>query len=552
MKKLNSINSLNNRSQKKFKNLSNPQIDENLKTIRYNKNLFPTLNSLYPIETNNYNLNNKNLALKRSSTEDFKKTKIFSETVNTKYLEEQSNENNEKQEQKENNNKIKISENKKYKNKKKSEKKKKYFNKKEQNKYQSDYYPNNINIEDLMNIITVKEAKELKKRKNYLKNRSKPKLKKFENIEIVRPNNEVNIEPILKIFSNVDFIHEFDEKIGPITNKRFKDLEIIQESEEKLNLNAIKKFGDMEIIQNEKDFHIIDIKNINYIKSDTISENFSGENIQEKLLSAIEIKHIDNLKYNSINNKRFKKLEIMKEIENFSIEANLNKKESILNLEENKEDDNNNINNNNNTERRLSINNMDFNNKEDSNQVSHNEIIEHDNNINQSENGVNNNKNTFDDSKDNSNDKKNLSNIDNEEFLSNQQGQFNHIYLKDIKTNIINSNQRKNEYSQINNQYDSDSRNNNFSNIQKIIDKSSIEPIKNDSQNYSKLIEGVKNGEFNIYSNDNNISNNQNEISIKGNKNVTDVKEKDKNCFTFKEGKSNNSSIIKNGRINSK
>jgi hypothetical protein len=74
----------------------------------------------------------------------------------------------------------------------------------------------------------------------------------------------------------------------------------------------------MEIIQNEKDFHIIDIKNINYIKSDTISENFSGENIQEKLLSAIEIKHIDNLKYNSINNKRFKKLEIMKEIENFT------------------------------------------------------------------------------------------------------------------------------------------------------------------------------------------------------------------------------------------
>ena len=119
MKKLNSINSLNSKSQKKIKNLSNPQIDENLKTIRYNKSLFPTLNSLYPIETNNYNLNNKNLALKRSSTEDFKKTKIISETVNTKYLEEQSNENNEKQEQKENNNKIKISENKKYKNKKK-------------------------------------------------------------------------------------------------------------------------------------------------------------------------------------------------------------------------------------------------------------------------------------------------------------------------------------------------------------------------------------------------------------------------------------------------
>ena len=361
-----------------------------------------------------------------------------------------------------------------------------------------------------MNIITVKEAKELKKRKNYLKSRAKPQIKKFESIEIVRPNNEVNIEPILKKFSKVDFIHEFDEKIGPITNKRFKDLEIIQESEEKLNLNAIKKFEDMEIIQAEKDFRVIDIRNINYIKSDTISENFTGENLQDKLNSKNEIKHINNLKFNSMNNKRFTKLEILKEIENFTIEAKLNKKESIINIEENKEDDKNNINNNN-TERGLPINNINLNNKEDSNRKSNNEnneVIEHENNINQSENGINNNKNNFEDSNDNSSDQKKSSSIDNEEFFSNEQGQFNHIYLKDIKNNIINTNQRKNEYSQVNNQYDSDSRNNNFSNIERIIDKSSIEPIKNDSQNYSKLIEGIKNGEYNIYSN--NISNNKN------------------------------------------
>ena len=108
------MNSLNSKSQKEIKISSSPKNDEN---YIYNKKLFPTLNSLYPNEKYNYNLDNKTSSLKRSSTQDFKKTKIFPE--NTNYLEEQNIENNEKQKSKENNNKANILENRKYKFKKK-------------------------------------------------------------------------------------------------------------------------------------------------------------------------------------------------------------------------------------------------------------------------------------------------------------------------------------------------------------------------------------------------------------------------------------------------
>ena len=186
--KKNNINSLNSKSQKKIKISSSPQKDENYIISKYNKKIFPILNSLYPNGKYNYELNNKNASLKRSSTQDFKKTKIFPENAN--YLEEQNSENNEKQEPKEYNNKTNILENRKYKFKKKPEKKKKHYNNsiKEKNRHKYDYYPNNIKAENLMNIITVKEAKELKKGKNYLKSNAKPKIKKFENTEIVRTN----------------------------------------------------------------------------------------------------------------------------------------------------------------------------------------------------------------------------------------------------------------------------------------------------------------------------------------------------------------------------
>ena len=559
MKKLNNLESLNCRSQREIKTSSKPQKNENFKSLKINKKFFPILHSLYNADQNNFFFYDKNSSLKRSSTEDFKNIKSISDTINIKLLDEEEEEeknNNEKQEQ---NNK----ENKKYKNKKKFSRKKKQFNnsKKEKNKDFYDYNSKSIKFENLMNTITVKEAKELKKEKNNLKSRAKPKIKTFKNIKIVRPNNEVNIDPLLKVFSNVDIIHQFEEKIGPITNKRFKDLEMVQESEEKLNLNSIKRFDNMEICQTEKDFHVIDIKNKNYIISDTISENFSYENIQEKIFSKIEVNHINDINFNPINKiKRFTDLEILKEKENFSIEPNFKKRESFINIEENKEDNNNNnINTNNDIENGLLFNNINPNDNENSIQSHYNNIIENENNIkpsqneilitNQKESDINNNKNIqngFEDSKENNKPQK-TSTKENYEFNCSEQGQFNQIYLKDIKANIINSNPRRIDYSQINNQYDSDSRNfNNITNLEKMKDKSSIEPIKNDSQNYSKLIEGIEKGEFNIYSNKNNIPNDKNENPIKENKKSTDAKYKDKNCFTFHADKSNNSIKIKN------
>ena len=370
---------------------------------------------------------------------------------------------------------------------------------------------------------------------------------------------------MLKVFSNNDVIHQFEEKILPITNKKFKDLEIVKELEENLNLNPTKKFENMEICQIEKDFPVIDIKNINYIISDTISENFIYENIQEKLFSKIEVKHIGDLKYNSINKqKRFSKLEILKETEKFCIEANKNIKETLFEIEENKEDNNFNKNTNNNIENGLLLNNMELNDKESSNQSLFNNIIGNNNIeqkqnellINKKENEINNNNNNIqsdlEESRGNSDIRKKSASNESEELNDNEQELFNHIYLKDIKTNLIKTNPRNN-YSQINNQYDSDSRNiNNISNEEKFNDKSSITPIKNDSENYSKLIEGIERGEFNIYSNKNNATNNKNESPIKGNESSSAKKNNDKNYFTFNQNKTNNSNKIENGTNKSK
>ena len=167
MKKYNNFNSLNSKSQREIKNSLKPKNKANLKSPKINKNIFPILNSLLPTEHSNNFLRDKNLSLKRSSTEDFKKNKYFSETINTKLSEEENDNYNEKQEQKNNiyNNKNNYKENSKNKNKMKYSKNKIYFNNKikEKNKDCNNYYLENTNNENLMNIITVKQAKELKK-----------------------------------------------------------------------------------------------------------------------------------------------------------------------------------------------------------------------------------------------------------------------------------------------------------------------------------------------------------------------------------------------------
>ena len=131
---------------------------------------------------------------------------------------------------------------------------------------------------------------------------------------------------------------------------------------------------------------------------------------------------------------------------------------------------------------------------------------------------------------------------ENEEFLPNEQSKIKCIYPQNIKNNNINKNMEKiNNYSQIYNKYDSDSKIdniNNISSIDKKIDNSSIEPIQMDSQDYSKLFEGIEKGEFNIYSNKNINRNNNKNISSKEENNLLEIKNDiDKNGYTFKVNK---------------
>ena len=558
MKKLNHLNQGNNKNQKEMNFLTQ---NENGGESGFNKNIFPTLNYLQNSQFNNYN--NKALH-KRSSTEDFKRSKIFSENEN-KFSDENINKNYFEENDNNVHNKKNKFKSKKSKNKMKLSKNKKYNNKNQTNRDYFNYLRNDIK-DNLLNTITVRQAKELKKAKINFRSKPKAITKKFENIKIVRLNNEINIEPKLKEFKNLDFFHQF-ETIGLLTGKRFKDLEIIKEKEENLNLNAKKKFEVIDIYEAEKDFQIIDVKNFNYIKSDTLSENFSGENIGKK----IEVKHVKDMKFSAINiKKKFSELEIVSEIKNSPIETIFKKRESIVNMEESKDD--NNINNNfendqllNNINHNKSGNIINLSNNGNMNQLIDNNSEKEDNiktsqnndllNNQEGENNTNSNKNNENEievSKKNINEQLKTSTVEEDEFYSNEPNQFNNIYLKDIKTNIIDTKSKKKDYSQINNEYDSDSKLNNTSNLEKILDKSNITPIKMDMQNYSKLIEGNQKEGFNIYSSEkeklnNNINNIENHIYNNENNNDEDNKSKDydkykdKNCITFKEDKSNSS-----------
>ena len=122
----------------------------------------------------------------------------------------------------------------------------------------------------------------------------------------------------------------------------------------------------------------------------------------------------------------------------------------------------------------------------------------------------------------------------------------------------MNNNLKNINYSQINNKYDSDSKidnSNNISSIDRKFDNSSIDPIQMDSQNYSKLFEGMEKCQLNIYSNQIiNINNNANNNMIsQENKNPVEIKDtNEKNCITFKENNTNNSNKINNSNNNSK
>ena len=127
-------------------------------------------------------------------------------------------------------------------------------------------------------------------------------------------------------------------------------------------------------------------------------------------------------------------------------------------------------------------------------------------------------------------------NGDNNELISNDKIRLK-MYNSNIKNNQINNNKEIVKYSQINNTYDLDSKNNDASYQDNLMvnNGSSIEPIKIDQQNYSKIFGNIKNGEYNIYNNNNAI---------------TEEKYNEKNCFTFKENKTSNSNKIENGRNN--
>ena len=130
-------------------------------------------------------------------------------------------------------------------------------------------------------------------------------------------NNElININHKSKDFSNFEFIHQFDNQIASITNGKFKNLELKQESEE-INTNRIKKFDNINTYHSENDLHFND--NINQIKditNNTISENITYENIENKITSKNFLKNKNsNNDENNVNTRKFLNLEMIKSIE---------------------------------------------------------------------------------------------------------------------------------------------------------------------------------------------------------------------------------------------
>ena len=549
----------------------NSKISKEIKTSLKNENAiglsnikmslkdFPTLHTLYDSKYNMYFTNN-NTIIKRSTTEDFKQNTNSSNKIDNKIFFNEKN-------VKKNQNKTKMykfNKNKKFNHKTNlGQNKKKYINNKEKNNKNDilNSIPKNINRDCLVNVVTVKQAKELKKMKNKNfsdvnykndSNEQKPKIKKFENIEIIQVNNEsINIEPKSKIFSNVEFIHQFDKQIAPITNRRFKNLEMKQESEEKININRIKRFDNIDIYHTENDLHFIDIKNKkDEIVNNTINENITYENIENKISSKNILKNNNsNDEENNLNNRKFINLEIAKSIEELFISSNKqNLKESILNFEENKED-----NNNKNIENIQLLNKNNINNI---NNIQNKEEIIINSELNPNINDKKDDEFNIVENEENNHEKSLSQEI--EEFGSNKQSQINQKYLQDNTNNTMNNNLKKINYSQINNKYDSDSKidnSNNISSIDRKFDNSSIDPIQMDSQNYSKLFEGMEKCQLNIYSNqiiniNNNVGDN---IISQENKNPVEIKDtNEKNCITFKENNTNNSNKINNSNNNSK
>lgn len=551
MENSNNSNLLNSKSQKELKISSKNKDEDGFSRIKISLKDFPTLNSLYD---KNYNLeNNKNSKIKRCTTEDLKRNKKFSKVAN-KFLFEEKNI-QKTQIINTDINKTKFNKNKKEngKNKINLEKaKKKYNNKKEKNKTEIlKSIPNYIQKDSLINVISVREAKELKKAKQNLKgnnkntNKPKPKIQKFENNKLIKDKNEeINFEPKPKVIPNFEFSHQFDKQIAPITNKRFKNLEMKKESEEKININPIKRFENIDICNPENDLQII--HTINNEINNTINENITIENINNKIRSKngiISEDNMQNINEDEQNTRKFLNLEINKE--DLFIIANNNDKNNIINNEINNIFDNNqDINNNdniNNQEQVIDLEkNKDLNINNNNSNIIDNEIkLNNSNNFHISINNENNQKDT--NSNNDINQEKTII-YNNDEFSDNNS--FPNIYPNlDINKNMNDSKKQIN-YSQINNQYDSDSiqfnnYNNTLSSVKRNVD-SSIEPISMDTENYSRLIGKVENKEFNIYNNENyNLDNNNNKIISQENNKITDneIKMKNKIVFSLRETK---------------
>ena len=549
MENSNNFNLLNSKSQKELKISSKNKDEDGFSRIKISLKDFPTLNSLYD---KNYNLeNNKNSKIKRCTTEDFKRNKKFSKVAN-KFLFEEKNI-HKTQIINTDINKTKFNKNKKEngKNKINLEKaKKKYNNKKEKNKTEIlKSIPNYIQKDSLINVISVREAKELKKAKQNLKgnnkntNKPKPKIQKFENNKLIKDKNEeINLEPKPKVIPNFEFSHQFDKQIAPITNKRFKNLEMKKESEEKININPIKRFDKIDICNPENDLQII--HTINNEINNTINENITIENINNKIRSKngiISEDNMQNINEDEQNTKKFLNLEINKE--DLFIIANNNDKNNIIN-NNNIFDNNQDINNNdniNNQEQVIDLEkNKDLNINNNNSNIKDNEIKL--NNSNYFHISINNENNQKDINSNNDINQEKTIIYNNDEFSDNNS--FPNIYPNlDINKNMNDSKKQIN-YSQINNQYDSDSiqfnnYNNTLSSVKSNVD-SSIEPISMDTENYSRLIGKVENKEFNIYNNENyNLDNNNNKIISQENNKITDneIKMKNKIVFSLRETK---------------
>ena len=550
MENSNNSNLLNSKSQKELKISSKNKDEDGFSRIKISLKDFPTLNSLYD---KNYNLeNNKNSKIKRCTTEDFKRNKKFSKVAN-KFLFEEKNI-HKTQIINTDINKTKFNKNKKEngKNKINLEKaKKKYNNKKEKNKTEIlKSIPNYIQKDSLINVISVREAKELKKAKQNLKgnnkntNKPKPKIQKFENNKLIKDKNEeINFEPKPKVIPNFEFSHQFDKQIAPITNKRFKNLEMKKEYEEKININPIKRFDNIDICNPENDLQII--HTINNEINNTINENITIENINNKIRSKngiISEDNMQNINEDEQNTRKFLNLEIDKIIDLFIEEINDDENDIINN--NNIFDNNQDINNNdniNNQEQVIDLEkNKDLNINNNNSNIIDNEIKL--NNSNYFHISINNENNQKDTNSNNDINQEKTIIYNNDEFSDNNS--FPNIYPNlDINKNMNDSKKQIN-YSQINNQYDSDSiqfnnYNNTLSSVKRNVD-SSIEPISMDTENYSRLIGKVENKEFNIYNNENyNLDNNNNKIISQENNKITDneIKMKNKIVFSLRETK---------------